>query len=102
MADRDFIFGLWADAADIPLDVLSTCVGVAAEQCAAYLGEATATDAAFNTANVLWARHIYSATHGNRTEIGPDGYPVSISTWPLVLQARELLRPRTNPLGRIR
>lgn len=48
-------------------------------------------------AQTLQAKHIYArGKSGNGDTMGPDGY--AVSTFPLVLEARNLLRPRRNPL----
>jgi hypothetical protein len=44
-------------------------------------------------AQVMQAKHIWSRLRGgNAEQVGPDGY--AISTFPLVLEARSLLRPK--------
>ena len=55
--------------------------------------------ARYAQAQVLMAKHIFArGKAGNADTIGPDGYQVS--TYPLVLEARSLLRPkRGNPFG---
>jgi hypothetical protein len=52
-------------------------------------------------AQLLMAKHIYArALAGNAESIGPDGY--QINTYPLVLEARALLRPKKSPFAGMR
>lgn len=47
----------------------------------------------FKLAQVMHAKHLNSRFRtGNQDSLGPDGY--TISTYPLVLEARSLLRPK--------
>lgn len=48
-------------------------------------------------AQLLQAKHMWARSKsGNGDVMGPDGY--QISTFPLVLESRNLLRPKRNPL----
>jgi hypothetical protein len=51
----------------------------------------------WKTAQLLQAKHMFARSKaGNGDTLGPDGY--AVSTFPLVLEARNLLRPKRNPL----
>lgn len=86
----------WFDAPDEP--ELSELLGVAWEVCAAYAPtpEPVPVPKAYGMAQVLQAKHLFArGKSGNRDTVGPDGY--TVSTFPLVLEARTLLRPRRSP-----
>lgn len=104
--DFDFITSVWADAADIEPVALATVLESANALCRDYapaLAEGAPVPAAYRLAELFQARHIWSSFQGsNRQEFGADGMEISTSTWSLVLQARDLLRPRTSPLRKIR
>lgn len=52
----------------------------------------------WKVAQVMLARHVWARMRtGNSDSIGPDGY--QLSTYPLVLEARSLLRPKRSPLA---
>jgi hypothetical protein len=96
--DTEQIAETWLDAPEEP--ELSELLTVAHEVCSAY---APAKDPSplperYKKAQLLQAQHIYARTRsGNGESIGPDGY--STSTYVLVLEARNLLRPATRRGG---
>lgn len=98
---------VWADADTLEPDSLEALLRVGQAQAEAYQGyvlhgNAVPTDSQ-RLAAILLTRHVYATSAaGDRAQVGPDGYPVEVSTWPLVLQARALLRPKTSPLGKVR
>lgn len=97
--------GLWADAADMETATLRSILTAAHEVCVDYLrdaeGDYTEPETipeGWRLAQVMQARHIWARMRtGNRDEVGPDGY--TVSTYPLVLEARTLLRPKRTPFA---
>jgi hypothetical protein len=85
----------WFDAPDDP--ELSDLLTAAYNVCLAYAPVPPATiPKEWAIAQELQAKHMYARSKsGNGDTIGPDGY--AVSTFPLVLEARNLLRPRRNP-----
>lgn len=85
----------WFDAPAEP--ELTELLTGAYNVCLAYAPTPPATiPPEWRTAQLLQAKHMYARSKaGNGDSIGPDGYQVS--TFPLVLEARNLLRPRRNP-----
>lgn len=56
---------------------------------------------AYGMAQELHAKHLYArGKAGNGDSVGPDGYQVS--TYPLVMEARSLVRPKGNPFKGVR
>jgi hypothetical protein len=99
-----FIFAVWPDAEDMDIAVLDVYMSTANSLCVAY-APALPLDAdipdAYKLAEVYQARHLWSqARGGNRDQFDQDGNVVPV--YPLVFAARDLLRPKTNPLGRLR
>lgn len=86
----------WFEAPEEPelTDLLTGAYNV----CLAYAPTPPATiPPEWKTAQLLQAKHVYARSKaGNGESMGPDGY--AVSTFPLVLEARNLLRPRRNPL----
>ena len=89
----------WMDAPDEP--ELSNLLKAAFEVCSAYapsLAEGETVPDSYVLAQKLQTKHLYARSKaGNQDSIGPDGY--AISTFPLVLEARNLLRPKRSPLA---
>lgn len=87
----------WWDAPDQAQ--LIKLLGVAHENCLAYapaLAEGAPVPKSWEQAQVLWTKHLYARDKaGNGATVGPDGF--AVSTFPLVLEARSLLRPKTSP-----
>lgn len=101
--DTDDVAELWFDAPDGPelVDLLT----VAYEVCEAFApaippepdGTPGQVPKRYERAQLLQAKHVWARSKaGNQDSIGPDGYQVS--TFPLVLEARSLLRPKRSPL----
>lgn len=86
----------WFDAPAEP--ELTELLTAAYNICVAYAPVPPATiPPEWSLAQVLQAKHMYArGKSGNGDTMGPDGY--AVSTFPLVLEARNLLRPRRNPL----
>ena len=103
-ANQAFIFEFWAEAADIDSVTLDALMQAAHEVCTAYapaLSEGAIVPHSWRIAEIEQARHVWSqATGGNGQEFGPDG--LSMPSYPLVFAARDLLRPKSSPLGRLR
>ena len=94
----------WADAPAEGI-VLTTILTAAHEQCAAY-APAQPVDSetgqplvpeSWRLAQVLQAKHLSTRSKaGDSAGFGPDGFMVQ--TFPLVMEARSLLRPKRSPL----
>jgi hypothetical protein len=100
----EFVFRNWPDAAGLDNRDLETLLSTANSLCVAYapaLSEGATVPDSWRLAEVITARDIWSKMGGgNAEQIGPDG--MVIPTAPLVWLARDLLRPKTSPLGRLR
>jgi len=97
--DTEDIIERWLDAPEEP--ELSELLEIAHDVCSAYappLPPGAPVPARFGAAQLLQAKHLYARSKaGNQDSIGPDGY--AISTYPLVLEARSLLRPPSRRGG---
>lgn len=102
--NTEFVVRHWPEAEDLDSRDLETLLSTANSLCVAYapaLSEGTAVPDAWRLAEVITARDIWSKMGGGNTEqIGPDGMPIPAT--PLIYLARDLLRPRTSPLSRLR
>jgi hypothetical protein len=102
--DRAFVEEVWPEAEHIQADVYLTLMLTANALCVAYapaLPEGATVSDSWKLAEIFQARHTWSQFNGgNRDEIGADGY--SVPVYPLVFAARDLLRPKTSPLSRLR
>ena len=101
--DSSKVFDIWPEAADLPPAAYQTIMQSANALCAAYAPPVDPWLAPDNykLAEILQARHIWSQNgRGNSDNFGPDG--LQISTYSLVMTARDLLRPKSSPLRRIR
>lgn len=91
----------WWDAPQEP--ELSALLQTSYDVCLAYapaLAEGAPVPSAWKLAQKLQAKHLYARDKsGNKESIGPDGY--AVSTFPLVLEARQLLRPRVSPWSQV-
>lgn len=87
----------WWDSPE--LADLQELLEVAYEVCLAYapaLAAGAPVPKSWKKAQVLHAKHLFARDKaGNRDAVGPDGY--TVSTFPLVLESRSLLRPRRSP-----
>lgn len=103
-ANEQFVHSIWPEAADIDTAAFQVLMSTANALCAAYAPPLPLGDEvpdAWKLAEIFQARHTWSqASGGNSQEYGPDG--MSIPTYPLVFAARDLLRPKTSPLSRLR
>ena len=106
--DQNAVFEVWPEAEELPILTYQSIMETANALCAAY-APSPALDAAGNPvipdswkmAEILQARHIWSQNgRGNSDTFGPDG--LQISTYSLVMTARDILRPKSSPLRRIR
>ena len=91
---------LWGQAAQLDQDDLELYLQSSYEACEPY-APAPKQDAdgqpiiphSWRLAQIMHAKHLAARFRtGNKDSIGPDGY--TISTYPLVLEARSLLRPK--------
>jgi hypothetical protein len=85
----------WWDSPDLPQ--LERLLKTAHEQCLAYAPTPPEViPESWKQAQILWTKHLYARDKsGNGGTVGPDGF--TVSTFPLVLEARSLLRPKTSP-----
>jgi hypothetical protein len=104
LLDLEAIAKFWEDAAVIDEVTLEKLFIAAHELCLAYapvLPEGAPVPERYRLAEILQARDIWSKMEsGNRDEYGPDGMRLSVTH--LDYQARNLLRPKTSPLKRLR
>lgn len=103
-ANNAFVLAVWTDAADIDPTVLDSLLRTANSVCVAY-APTLSVDAvipdSYKMAEIFQARDIWSKFGGGNSEqYGPDG--MSIPVYPLVFVARDLLRPASSPLKRLR
>lgn len=105
--DTRRISELWADAIQMGEDTLAELLEVGQVQLLAWLdGTGIAVPdpvpVAWKIAEILYAMDEWSSLRGGQAQqIGPDGYPVTVSTWQLVLKARDLVTPPSHPLTRL-
>jgi hypothetical protein len=104
--DPDTLDTLWSQSTQLEDGDLVTILQASYLACAAYappMPLAPAADGSgalvptvpesWKLAQVMHAKHLWARFRsGNAESIGPDGY--TISTYPLVLEARSLLRPK--------
>lgn len=99
--DTDSILELWSDAPDYtPGGVLADLLDVAHELCVTYAPTPTLepAPARYKLAQVYLTKHLWARKNtGDSSTMGPDGF--AMSTYPLVLEARSLLRPRKSPFS---
>ena len=105
--DTRRISELWADAIQMGEDTLAELLEVGQVQLLAWL-DGTGIEvpdpvpAAWKIAEILYAMDEWASLRGGQAQqIGPDGYPVTVSTWQLVLKARDLVNPPSHPLTRL-
>ncbi|APX03374.1 hypothetical protein [Arthrobacter sp. QXT-31] len=95
---------LWPDAEHIDDATYFDIMEAANALCVAYapsLPEGAEIPKAWYLAEILMARDLWSKmSGGNNEQIGPDGYAIRPAN--LEWQARNLLRPKTSPLKRLR
>jgi hypothetical protein len=96
--DTEGIEETWLDAPEG--EELEDLLTVAFEVCSAYAPPRAAgpVPESWKKAQLMQAQHVYARSRsGNGETMGPDGY--STSTYVLVLEARQLLRPKRSPLA---
>lgn len=105
--DTRRISELWADAIQMGEDTLAELLEVGQVQLLAWL-DGTGIEVpdpvpvAWKIAEILYAMDEWASLRGGQAQqIGPDGYPVTVSTWQLVLKARDLVNPPSHPLTRL-
>ena len=93
---------LWPQSAQLDEDDIELFLQSAYEACQPWAPAVTgAVPHSFKLAQVMHAKHLSARFRtGNKDTIGPDGY--TISTYPLVLESRQLLRPKRPAFKRIR
>jgi hypothetical protein len=102
--DDDHVQKVWPEAADIDPVVYLQVMMTANSLCVAYapaLPEGGYPSESYKLAEIITARDIWSKMGGgNAEQFGPDGLAIPVA--PLVWLARDLLRPKTSPLSRLR
>lgn len=96
--DTEDVIERWLDAPEEP--ELSELLEIAHDVCSAYApaNVPSPVPLRYGKAQLLQAQHIYARSKsGNGDSIGPDGY--AVSTYSLVLEARNLLRPPSRRGG---
>jgi hypothetical protein len=95
---------VWPEAEDLDPLVYLQIMSVAHALCVAYapaLPEGDYPSESYKLAEIITARDIWSKMGGGNTDhIGNDD--LSIPVAPLIWLARDLLRPKTSPLKRLR
>lgn len=101
--DQNSVSVIWPDAENLDPTVFAVVMNTANAICAAYapaLPSGSVIPDSWKMAEILQAIHIWGQKgRGNGDTFGPDGLP--ITTYSLAYTARDILRPKTNPLGRL-
>ena len=87
----------WADAPEDAelLPLLETAYEVQVDYAPA-LADGAPVPQRYVQAQILYTKHLWARKQaGDGSSIGPDGY--AISTYPLVMESRSLLRPKRSP-----
>lgn len=102
--DNEFVASLWADAANLDPDTLNVLLETAHIVCVAFappLPEGAPVPFNYLVAEIMQAKDINSKIGGgNSSSFGAEGYEIPV--YPLTFAARDLLRPKTSPLSRLR
>lgn len=102
--DTDSILELWSDAPDYEAGgLLADLLDSAYDICAGYAPKPLLepAPARYKLAQVYLTKHLWARKNtGDSSTMGPDGF--AMSTYPLVLEARSLLRPKTSPFAGMR
>lgn len=101
-ADTQKVADGWADA---PEDAqLIELLGTAHEVLVEYVGQGQVLDPPplrYTLAQTLLAQHLWARKRGGDGDsYGPEGF--TFSTYPLVMEARSLMKPKTSPLAGLR
>lgn len=96
--DTTQVIDEWADA---PEDAqLTKLLAVAHEVLVEYVGQARLVDPPperYGLAQVMLTQHLWARKRsGDGDSMGPDGF--QFSTYPLVMEARGLMKPKRSPL----
>ncbi len=105
-ADARRVGELWADTVQMSPETLSDLLDVGQAQLVGWLADTIPVPdpvpVAWKIAEVLYAMDQWAALRGGQAQqIGPDGFPVTVSTWQLVLKARDLVSPPAHPVARL-
>jgi hypothetical protein len=102
--NESYVAQIWPESADLDPAAYASLMSTANALCRAYapvLPDETAVPDPYKLAEIITARDIWSKMGGgNADHVGPDD--MQIPTAPLIWLARDLLRPKTSPLGRLR
>jgi hypothetical protein len=98
-ADTDEVAEDWTDSP--PAAQLTRLLAVAHELLVEYVGPANVLDPPperYGLAQVMLTQHLWARKRGGDGDtFGPDGF--QFSTYPLVMEARGLMKPKTSPLA---
>lgn len=101
--DPDEVVAEWADAPEDDAQ-LTSLLATAFEVCVPFaplLVGGTPVPERYKRAQILQAQHLWARSKaGNGEGYGADGYMVQ--TYPLVMEARSLLRPKAGPFAGLR
>lgn len=96
-ADTDEVAEDWTDAPEV--GQLTRLLGVAHEVLVDYVGTANVLDPPperYAMAQVMLTQHLWARKRGGDGDtFGPDGF--QFSTYPLVMEARGLMKPKQAP-----
>lgn len=102
LTSPQFIYTVWEDAEDLEGDTLDQLFEAAHEVCVAFAPDlkGAAVPVSYKLAEIMQARHIYGQFRGgNRESTGSGEFDAPV--YPLTFAARDLLRPKRSPLGRL-
>jgi hypothetical protein len=99
-----FVEAVWPDSVELDPNVYETLFLTANSLCRAYapsLADDAPVSESYRLAEVITARDIASKmAGGNSQSMGMDEQEMPV--FPLIFLARDLLRPKTNPITRLR
>lgn len=107
-ADLQRVRELWSDADSISPNTLGDLLEIGHDMItlwAAGAGIERDSDdvpVSWKVAEIYCAMDHWASLRGGQAQIiGPDGLPMAVNTWQLVLKARELVVPPSHPWGRL-
>jgi hypothetical protein len=102
--EESIVHSAWPEAEDIEPGLYNVLFSTANSLCVAYapaIPEGAQISDSYKLAEIFQARDLYGQMmSGNREEYGADGLPIPVTR--LNYLARDLLRPKSSPLKRLR
>lgn len=98
---------LWADADTISTATLTDLLEIGHDMITLWAAGAGVeppdeVPVSWKIAELYCAIDHWSSLRGGEAQIiGPEGFPVTVNTWQLVLKARDLVVPPAHPWGRL-